>query len=345
MQSYKGAACWRKKCAGSTSGKDNYSRVGCSPASAEYPNCKLYKSLSRLSASTKRARTLEGPGDNDGGPTRQRARREDGSALPPEKVDAGATGSIELFAAHRRAFFAGHHDSELKSAQHQESEDACDAGTANLFARCHKLKAPIDLMRCIQAHRVLQVARDPPYDSKLYYEAAKPSTCESVTLGGKGVELAGKMTHQMCDRSGLVPCLLADGHVDWISGRMRTCRNCQKRCMKCTLCDYDGRMSAQMSESALLELPASPLMAYGRVHVGHGLQDSLVTDPINNQAGATLTNKVVEFGARSHDMIGAAYEQLLMMYVSDLERYVDDKTVLQSRRHDYERLDSQPFDQ
>jgi len=159
MQSYKGVACWCKKCAGSTSGKDNHSHMGCSPASAEYPNCKLYKSLSRLSASTKRARTLEGPGDDDGGPTWQRARREDGSALPPEKVDAGATGSIKLFAAHRRAFFAGHHDviatldalvfdvevrakSELKSAQHQESEDACDAGTANLVARCHKLKAP-----------------------------------------------------------------------------------------------------------------------------------------------------------------------------------------------------------
>ncbi|KAJ1448948.1 hypothetical protein M885DRAFT_573541, partial [Pelagophyceae sp. CCMP2097] len=105
MQSFKGQPVMCKKCAGSQSGKDNHSRMGRTPASAEFPNCQLYRSLSRLSTATKRARAMES-GSLDGSaaeaprqqrarheaaeaPRQQRARREaaedDGSAQPPQQ--------------------------------------------------------------------------------------------------------------------------------------------------------------------------------------------------------------------------------------------------------------------
>ncbi|KAJ1447129.1 hypothetical protein M885DRAFT_212540, partial [Pelagophyceae sp. CCMP2097] len=97
MQSFKGAACWCKKCAGSKSGQDNHSRMGCSPPSAVYPNCALYKSDVRLSKVQKRARTLAAPDDGGGGPARRcRARREDGQALPTEPADASAPGTNQV---------------------------------------------------------------------------------------------------------------------------------------------------------------------------------------------------------------------------------------------------------
>eukprot|EP00628_Pelagophyceae_sp_CCMP2097_P003616 CAMPEP_0184083562 /NCGR_PEP_ID=MMETSP0974-20121125/3769_1 /TAXON_ID=483370 /ORGANISM="non described non described, Strain CCMP2097" /LENGTH=398 /DNA_ID=CAMNT_0026386239 /DNA_START=152 /DNA_END=1347 /DNA_ORIENTATION=- len=92
MQSFKGQPVMCKKCAGSQSGKDNHSRMGRTPASAEFPNCQLYRSLARLSTATKRARAMES-GSLDGSaaeaPRQQRARREavedDGSAQPPQQ--------------------------------------------------------------------------------------------------------------------------------------------------------------------------------------------------------------------------------------------------------------------
>ncbi|KAJ1447628.1 hypothetical protein M885DRAFT_575652, partial [Pelagophyceae sp. CCMP2097] len=404
MQSFKGAACWCKKCAGSMSGKDNHSRMGCSPPSAVYPNCILYKSdVRRLLSMQKRARTLAAPDDGGGGPARKCARHEGSPALSSETVDASATASNQVRTARARAFLGGnqqvimamdalvneveirakvHATSELMSAQRQESERACDAATTKLVERY-----------------LPQVERDPAYDSKLYFEAPKPSTCEFVMLGNNRVELVrkpdvdavlaagrrmylidfdtraphqphgglrcwrcgsrdltvGKMTHQMIDRAGIKPCLLADGHVDWLSAKMRTCRACNLLGNKSTLFDDEGGMVVQMSDIVQDECPASPIMAFGRAHVGRGLQDSLDTDPLKHQASATLTTKVVEYGARAHDKLGATYKQLLLMYAADLERFVSDeawsamsdagKAALQSRRNDDEQLGSQFFAQ
>jgi hypothetical protein len=208
MQSFKGAACWCKKCAGSKSGQDNHSRMGCSPPSAVYPNCALYKSDVRLSKVQKRARTLAAPDDGGGGPARRcRARREDGQALPTEPADASAPGTNQVRAAQARVFLGGNGQvitvmdalifevevraqSALICAQHQESDDACDAATAKLIERCGKV--PTELILGVKKQRALQVARDPSFGSKLHFEADKPPTCEVVELGGKDVELVIK---------------------------------------------------------------------------------------------------------------------------------------------------------
>jgi len=162
------------------------------------------------------------------------------------------------------------------------------------------------------------------------------------------------MTHQLSDRAGFTPCLLADGHVDWLSGKMRTCRACKKRGDKSTLFDYEGGMVVQMSESVQGELPMSALMGFGRAFISHELQLSVDADPLKNQAGATLTTKLIEYGAHAHDKLGASYEQLLLMYIADLERLVGDeawsltsaadKAALQPRRNDYEQLGSRAFE-
>ncbi|KAJ1446676.1 hypothetical protein M885DRAFT_591711, partial [Pelagophyceae sp. CCMP2097] len=162
-----------------------------------------------------------------------------------------------------------------------------------------------------------------------------------------------KMTHQMGDRSGLKPCLLSDGNVDWLSGKMRECQNCRRLGKKCALYDYDGGMLAQMTLSVQLEHPSRPIQAFGRLFFDRGLEDSINIDPLKNQACATLLTKVVEFGAQSHDEKGSAYEQLVEIYIAELESLVSDeawsvtsakdKAVLQSRRNDYELLGSRPF--
>jgi|Transcript_7602 hypothetical protein len=117
MQSFKGQPVMCKKCAGSQSGKDNHSRMGRTPASAEFPNCQLYRSLARLSTATKRARAMES-GSLDGSaaeaPRQQRARREavedDGSAQPPQQrtrreagEDDGSSSPLRCRTMRRRA--------------------------------------------------------------------------------------------------------------------------------------------------------------------------------------------------------------------------------------------------
>jgi hypothetical protein len=216
------------------------------------------------------------------------------------------------------------------------------------------------------------VSGDRKYANKLHYTLEAPGSTETVMIGGRPYELllypklqewlarnhktflidldkhpahqppgglrcykclstnltSVKMSHQLSDRVGIIQCIEAQGTSSSISGKVRECGDC-----KAILYDWDGRMLVQMSEMVQQMCPASPCMAYGKVHVSRSLERSLNIDPIKAQGGETIHGARLELGALDHDEAGSAYEQTCHMYLAQLYSIVGDDT--------WEKLDDQ----